>query len=219
MKIGDPHRMDRTLVVQRRRARLIRKGVVGKFSRFRVLEIKQRLGDGEEQQTNPNTSREQHREPRDVREIRPRIFITKPNVAVPAAHQEDADREHDAKGADVVTAECGFNPTADGGIDTVGKIHIQCGEDHEGHEHAFSGQSHAAVQSRKNPDFATIPGAFPISSAIADLPLLFSTRDRQIHESTRPNPATVNRTNPHTKSNIEGSAGNGEFTRCQTGKL
>ena len=128
MKIVDPHRMDRmdrTLVVQSRRARLIHKGVVGIFPRFRVIEIKQRLGDREEQQTNPNTSGAQHWETRKAREFRPRTIITEANVAVSAAHQVDAGREHYAKGADVVPAECGFNPTTDCGTDAVGKTHIQ----------------------------------------------------------------------------------------------
>jgi hypothetical protein len=118
------------------------------------------------------------------------------------ARHEEKDCEHNAKGADVLPAECGFNLTADSGIDAVSKIYIQCEEDNEGHDHAFSGQSYAAVQSRKNPVFATISGAFPLSPAIADLPLLFSTRHRQIHGSPRPNLATVNRTSAHTKRNI-----------------
>jgi len=40
----------------------------------------------------------------------------------------------------------------------------------------------------KNPDFATMSGAFPFSPAIADPLLLFSTRDRRIHKSTWPKP-------------------------------
>lgn len=74
-----------------------------------------------------------------------RIVIAEANAAVPAAHQIETNGQHDAKGADVVPAERGLDPTTDCGIDAVREIDIQRGEDHEGHNHALGGQSHAAV--------------------------------------------------------------------------
>jgi hypothetical protein len=87
-----------------------------------------------------------------------------------------------------VPAERGLNPTADGGTDAVREIHFSAVKTTKATTMPLAANPMPLCNPVKNPDFATISGAFPLSSAIADLSLLFSTRDRQIHKSTRPKP-------------------------------
>ena len=185
--VGDPHRVNRTLVVQLRGASLIRKGIIRIFPGRRVVEIEQRLRDGEEQQANTHTGREQHREPREVRELRPRIVIAEANVTEAAAHQMEANRQHDAESADVIPAQRCFDPSADRRINAVGEIDVQGGEDDEDHHHTLGGEPHTAVQSRKKSSFCNEIRRIAVAvSHHRSSPLLLSTRDRRATESTKP---------------------------------
>ena len=169
--VGDPYRIHGAPVVQLRGPGLIRKGIIRIFPGRRVIEIEQRLRDGEEQQANARTRREQCREPGKILELRPRIVIAEANIPEAAAHQIKADGKHHAEGADVIPTQRCFDPSADRLINAVGEIDIQRGKHQEDHHHAFGGEPHTAVESRENPVFVTRSGALSLLSAITDPPL------------------------------------------------
>lgn len=151
VEIGDPHRVHGPLLGQLFHSRLIGKRIVRVFPRLRIVEVKQRLRDGKEEQADPDTRREQHGEPGEIGEFGPRIVVAQANIAVAAAHQVNADRQHNAERADIVPTQRRLDPTAHGRIDSIREIDVQRRENHESDDHPFRGQPHTAVQSCEKP--------------------------------------------------------------------
>ena len=146
VEVGDTHGENRACVVHLVDAGQVGERIVRVAPGHGVVEIEHRFGNAEEQQTDADAGREQHRKPGKGAELRLAVVVAQLDAPEAAEHQVEAREEHHDERAHVVPIERMLDPSADGRIDTVGNVHEEGREYDEGRNHALGRQAHAGVQ-------------------------------------------------------------------------